>query len=125
LAPPSELLASLAVAVGTSTWLACPHPKSDFAPTLIDLLQLHWTWVTLTVCGEGGLLQPATSSYLVRDTGNCSPRNMRSTLSQIPATAELLTSANMPLAVLVQPLALLEPGEEPVQVGSFASPRAV
>jgi protein transport protein SEC24 len=77
------------------------------------------------VCGEGGLLQPATSSYLVRDTGNCSPRNMRSTLSQIPATAELLTSANMPLAVLVQPLALLEPGEEPVQVGSFASPRAV
>ncbi|KAJ7979721.1 Protein transport protein Sec24-like [Quillaja saponaria] len=62
---------------------------------------------------------PATSDYIVRDTGNCSPRYMRCTISQIPCTAELLTSSGMQLALLVQPLALPHPSEEPIQVVDF------
>ncbi|KAG7992093.1 hypothetical protein I3843_02G110500 [Carya illinoinensis] len=59
---------------------------------------------------------PATSDYIVRDTGNCSPRYMRCTISQIPCTADLLTTSGMQLALLIQPMALSHPSEEPVQV---------
>ncbi|KAL0441859.1 UNVERIFIED_CONTAM: protein transport protein Sec24-like CEF [Sesamum radiatum] len=45
---------------------------------------------------------PATSEYIVKDTGNCSPRYIRCTINQ--------------LALLVQPLALPHPSEEPIQV---------
>jgi hypothetical protein len=40
-------------------------------------------------------------------------------LAQIPATGDLLNSSAMPLAVVVQPLALLEPGEDCVPVVDF------
>ncbi|KAB1218220.1 hypothetical protein CJ030_MR3G026100 [Morella rubra] len=62
---------------------------------------------------------PATSDYIVRDTGNCSPRYMRCTISQIPCTADLLTTSGMQLALLIQPLALPHLSEEPVQVVDF------
>ncbi|KAK7280562.1 hypothetical protein RJT34_25626 [Clitoria ternatea] len=62
---------------------------------------------------------PATSDYIVRDTGNCSPRYMKCTINQIPFTADLLTTSGMQLAMLVQPLALPHPSEEPIQVVDF------
>ncbi|EPS72258.1 hypothetical protein M569_02500 [Genlisea aurea] len=62
---------------------------------------------------------PATSDYIVRDTGNCSPRYMRCTINQIPCTADLLSTSAMQLALLVQPLALPHPSEEPIQVVDF------
>ncbi|PRQ36896.1 putative von Willebrand factor, type A, Zinc finger, Sec23/Sec24-type, sec23/Sec24, trunk [Rosa chinensis] len=62
---------------------------------------------------------PATSDYIVRDTGNCSPRYMRCTINQIPCTADLLTTSGMPLALLVEPFALPHPSEEPIQIVDF------
>ncbi|KAF4370869.1 hypothetical protein G4B88_012669 [Cannabis sativa] len=62
---------------------------------------------------------PATSDYVVNDNGNCSPRYMRCTINQIPCTADLLTTSGMPLALLVQPLALPHPSEEPIHVVDF------
>ncbi|MED6107551.1 hypothetical protein PIB30_015082 [Stylosanthes scabra] len=62
---------------------------------------------------------PATSDYIVRDTGNCSPRYMRCTINQIPFTSDLLGTSGMQLALLVQPLALPHPSEEPIQVVDF------
>ncbi|KAJ0013418.1 hypothetical protein Pint_20562 [Pistacia integerrima] len=62
---------------------------------------------------------PATSDYIVRDTGNCSPRYMRCTISQIPCTNDLLATSGMQLALLVQPLALPHPSEEAIQVVDF------
>ncbi|KAK8628544.1 hypothetical protein V6N13_009131 [Hibiscus sabdariffa] len=59
---------------------------------------------------------PATSDYIVRDTGNCSPRYMRCTINQTPCTADLLTTLGMQWALLVQPMALPHPSEEPIQV---------
>ncbi|XP_071724214.1 protein transport protein SEC24 C-like, partial [Rutidosis leptorrhynchoides] len=58
---------------------------------------------------------PATTDYIVRDTGNCSPRYMRCSINQIPCTVDLLTTSGMQLALLVQPLALLHPSEDPIQ----------
>ncbi|KAE9611541.1 putative von Willebrand factor, type A, Zinc finger, Sec23/Sec24-type, sec23/Sec24, trunk [Lupinus albus] len=62
---------------------------------------------------------PATSDYIVRDTGNCSPRYMRCTINQIPFTADLLSTSGMQLAMLVQPLALPHPSEDPIHVVDF------
>ncbi|CAH9127236.1 unnamed protein product [Cuscuta epithymum] len=62
---------------------------------------------------------PATSDYIVRDTGNCSPRYMRCTINQIPCTLDLLTTSEMQLALLVQPLALSHSSEEPIKVIDF------
>ncbi|CAH1447558.1 unnamed protein product [Lactuca virosa] len=59
--------------------------------------------------------EPATSDFIVRDTGNCSPRYMRCTINQIPCTSDLLNTSGMQLALLVQPLALPHPSEEPIQ----------
>lgn len=62
---------------------------------------------------------PATSDFVVKDTGNCSPRYMRCTINQIPCSVDLLTTSSMPLALLVQPLAVPHPSEEPIQVVDF------
>ncbi|KAL8153605.1 hypothetical protein V2J09_011365 [Rumex salicifolius] len=62
---------------------------------------------------------PATSEFIARDTGNCSPRYMRCTVNQIPCTKDLLATSGMQLALLVQPLALPHPSEEPIQVVDF------
>ncbi|XP_047956910.1 protein transport protein Sec24-like At4g32640 [Salvia hispanica] len=62
---------------------------------------------------------PATSTYIVKDNGNCSPRYMRCTLNQVPCTVDLLSTSKMQLALLVQPLALPHPSEEPIHVVDF------
>ncbi|THU46580.1 hypothetical protein C4D60_Mb09t06430 [Musa balbisiana] len=62
---------------------------------------------------------PATSNFIVKDTGNCSPRLMRCTMNQIPCTGDLLSTSSMPLALMVQPLALPHPSEEPIQIVDF------
>ncbi|KAL3338292.1 hypothetical protein AABB24_030437 [Solanum stoloniferum] len=62
---------------------------------------------------------PASSDYIVWDTGNCSPRFMRCTVNQIPCTSDLLTTSAMQLSLLVQPLALPHPSEQPIQVVDF------
>ncbi|KAJ9547905.1 hypothetical protein OSB04_020448 [Centaurea solstitialis] len=59
---------------------------------------------------------PATSEFIVKDTGNCSPRYMRCTINQIACTSDLLTTSGMQLALLVQPLALPHQSEEPIQI---------
>ncbi|XP_027095162.2 protein transport protein SEC24 C [Coffea arabica] len=62
---------------------------------------------------------PATSDYIVRDTGNCSPRYMRCTINQVPCTVDLLNTSAMQMALLVQPMALPHPSEEPIQIVDF------
>ena len=56
----------------------------------------------------------AGSPFVARDIGSCSPRFMRATMHAVPTTSDLLSSSGLPLAVLVSPLALPGPGEEPV-----------
>ncbi|XP_077250435.1 protein transport protein SEC24 C-like [Tasmannia lanceolata] len=68
---------------------------------------------------QAGYPPPATSDYIVKDTGNCSPRYMRCTINQVPCSGDLLTTSSMQLALMVQPLALPHPSEEPIQVVDF------
>ncbi|XP_011628219.1 protein transport protein Sec24-like At4g32640 [Amborella trichopoda] len=68
---------------------------------------------------QANLPPSAASNYIVKDYGNCSPRYIRSTIYQIPCTGDLLTTSSMPLALMIQPLALPHPSEEPIQVVDF------
>ncbi|XP_042467740.1 protein transport protein Sec24-like At4g32640 isoform X2 [Zingiber officinale] len=61
----------------------------------------------------------ATSIFVVKDNGNCSPRLMRCTLNQIPCTGDLLSTSSMPFALMVQPLALPHPSDDPIPVVDF------
>ncbi|KAJ4964766.1 hypothetical protein NE237_016615 [Protea cynaroides] len=86
-----------------------PRPVPGSSVILFETRQANQT----------NLPPPATSDYIVKDTGNCSPRFMRCTINQIPCTGDLLTSSGMQLALMVQPLALPHPSEEPIQVVDF------
>ena len=59
-----------------------------------------------------GLLRHTRS---VRDTGNASPRYMRMTLNYVPASHDLLRTSQMPLGVIIQPFAIPEAGDDPIQ----------
>ncbi|CAK9882645.1 unnamed protein product [Sphagnum jensenii] len=85
-----------------------PRPQPTVTPV---------TYVT-RVENQSNVPPSATSSFIVRDTGNCSPRMMRCTLNMIPCSGDLLSTSGMPLALMVQPLAL-DPAEELIQVVDF------
>ncbi|KAL5994533.1 hypothetical protein ACLOJK_024586 [Asimina triloba] len=42
---------------------------------------------------QANIPPPATSDYIVKDSGNCSPRYMRCTINQIPCSGDLLTTS--------------------------------
>lgn len=68
------------------------------------------------LAGQHNKPPPAASRFLVRDWGSCSPRYIRSTLNDVPFSNELLTSSGMTLALVVSPLALPDPGDDPIAV---------
>jgi len=63
-----------------------------------------------------GAPPPAVSRFVAVDEGNCSPRFMRLTVNHVANTADLLNTSNLPLAVILSPLAQISPEEEPVPV---------
>ncbi|KAF2910869.1 protein transport protein SEC24 B isoform X2 [Oryza sativa Japonica Group] len=69
--------------------------------------------------GQAAIPPAASSEFIVKDTGNCSPRLMRCTVNQIPCTGDLLTTSGMPLSLMVQPFSLPHPSEEPIQLVDF------
>ncbi|KAL5204376.1 hypothetical protein ABZP36_009247 [Zizania latifolia] len=104
-----------------------PHAGTQVStPSKIDPNQIPRpmaeTSVTIFETRQGGqaTIPPAASSeFIVKDTGNCSPRLMRCTVNQIPCTGDLLTTSAMPLALMVQPFSLPHPSEEPIQLVDF------
>ncbi|KAJ4872629.1 Protein transport protein Sec24-like [Raphanus sativus] len=86
-----------------------PRPGSSSSPVVFETRHSN----------QANPPPPATSDYIVKDTGNCSPRYMRCTINQIPCTVDLLSTSGMQLALMVQPLALSHPSEEPIQVVDF------
>ncbi|KAG1331481.1 Protein transport protein Sec24-like [Cocos nucifera] len=86
-----------------------PRPVPSTSPTLFETRQGN----------QANIPPPATSDFIVKDNGNCSPRLMRCTMNQIPCTGDLLSTSSMPLALMVQPFVLPHPSEEPIQVVDF------
>ncbi|KAJ5156008.1 hypothetical protein N7492_008811 [Penicillium capsulatum] len=62
---------------------------------------------------------PASIPFVAHDQGNSSPKYARLTLNSIPSTADFLSSTGLPLGMVLQPLAPLDPGEQPIPVLDF------
>ncbi|GMH37330.1 hypothetical protein BSKO_05203 [Bryopsis sp. KO-2023] len=71
------------------------------------------------VKGQHQVPPQACAKAIVKDVGNASPKYMRLSLNNVPATSELVNQVTVPLVVFVQPLALPSPEEEPIQVVDF------
>jgi protein transport protein SEC24 len=87
-------------------------PKSRDVPA-----QYYFDHVYPTM--ERHLPPPATIPFVAHDQGNSSPKFARLTLNNIPSTAESLASTGLPLGLILQPLASLQAGEQPVPVLDF------
>lgn len=68
---------------------------------------------------EQHLPPPAAISYVAYDQGNSSPKYAQLTLNDIPTSAEALASTSLPLGIVLQPLAPLSLGEQPIPVLDF------
>ncbi|KAK8447678.1 hypothetical protein SEVIR_8G126200v4 [Setaria viridis] len=112
---------------GTPTMPYSPHAGTQVStPSKIDPTQIPRPIPEASVIiyetrqgGQATVPPAASSEFIVKDTGNCSPRLMRCTVNQIPCTGDLLTTSAMPLALMVQPFALPHPSEEPIQLVDF------
>ena len=64
---------------------------------------------------------PASVSFVAFDQGNSSPKYARLTMNNIPSTSDALHSTGLPLGLLLQPLAPLQPGELEIPVLDFGN----
>ncbi|KAH8693024.1 Sec23/Sec24 family protein [Talaromyces proteolyticus] len=62
---------------------------------------------------------PASIPFITHDQGNSSPKFARLTLNNIPATSEFFNSTGLPMGLILQPLARLDAGEQPVPLIDF------
>lgn len=62
---------------------------------------------------------PAAIPFVAQDQGNSSPKYARLTLNNIPTTSDFLGSTGLPLGMVLQPLAQLDSGEQPIPVLDF------
>ncbi|TDZ54575.1 Uncharacterized protein CTRI78_v006216 [Colletotrichum trifolii] len=87
-------------------------------PVARDVLQQHY-FANVYPTFEKHLPPPATVSYVAYDQGNASPKFARLTLNSIPASAEGHALTGVPMGLLLQPLAPLQPGELEIPVLDF------
>lgn len=68
---------------------------------------------------EQHLPPPAAVPFVAFDQGNSSPKFARLSLNNIPASSDALAATSLPLGLVLQPLAPLQEGEQPIPVLDF------
>jgi protein transport protein SEC24 len=71
---------------------------------------------------EQHLPPPGAVPFVALDQGNSSPRFARLTLNNIPHTSEALAATALPLGLVLQPLAAMQPGEPAIPLLDFGEP---
>lgn len=79
----------------------------------------HHYQTTIYPTMEKHLPPPAAVPFVAYDQGNSAPKFARLTVNNIPSTAESLNSTALPLGLILQPLASLQEGENPIPVLDF------
>ncbi|ORZ38983.1 hypothetical protein BCR44DRAFT_124149 [Catenaria anguillulae PL171] len=91
-------------------------PNNIPSPVDVQALdQAAYTSEPYRTCSKTMPPLPSTR-FRVFDEGIASPRFVRMTTYNVPATEELLAQSMLPLGCIVQPLAELEPGEAEIEV---------
>ncbi|EER23231.1 Sec23/Sec24 family protein [Coccidioides posadasii C735 delta SOWgp] len=120
---PAQRTPGLQPTHGTGDGSVATHGKVDPAhvpgvPPSRDIpaqYYLHHVYPTM----ERHRPPPAAIPFIAHDQGNSSPKFARLTLNNIPSTADLLSSTSLPLGMVLQPLAPLDPGEQTIPVLDF------
>lgn len=69
---------------------------------------------------EKGLTPPlVTTKFITRDYGNASPRFIRSTMYNVPATPEMMKQTGVPFGLVISPFAPVQEGEIEPPVSDF------
>lgn len=87
-------------------------PRSRDVPAQYYLDHIYHTM-------EQHLPPPGAIPFVAYDQGNSSPKFARLTLNNIPSSSDALAATALPLGLLLQPLAPIAPGEQPIPVLDF------
>ena len=68
---------------------------------------------------EQHLPPPSSVPFVGNDQGNSTPKYARLTLNNIPSSSDALNTIALPLGLILQPLAPIQPGEQPIPVLDF------
>lgn len=68
--------------------------------------------------GKGKLPPPATSRFVVKDEGNASPHYLRSTSYSVPHSVEMIKETDLPIGLVITPLAVGGPRDTPLSLGT-------
>ena len=90
-------------------------PRSRDGPAQYYLDHLYHTM-------EQHLPPPSAIPFVAYDQGNSSPKYARLTLNNIPSSSEALNATSLPLGLVLQPLAPIQSGEQPIPVLDFGEP---
>lgn len=91
-------------------------------PSLPELREADQrVWRTNPFCSwDNRITNPSSQTdYTCIDQGNSTPKFSRLTLPLVPTTAEILDKTELPLALVLQPLAQQRPEEMPVPIVDF------
>ncbi|KAJ6152471.1 hypothetical protein N7497_006790 [Penicillium chrysogenum] len=86
---------------------------------VLSLLQAELTQSIFPASRDRATYPLTAIPFVAQDQGNSSPKYARLTLNNIPSASDFLTSTGLPLGMILQPLAPLDPGEQPIPVLDF------
>lgn len=105
--------------------MAAPPPQRrldpDQMPNPIQVMGENQRAITTPfVTNEAGLVPPlVTTKFVVHDQGNSSPRLIRSTMYNVPATADMIKQTSVPFSLIISPFARELEGEIQAPIVDF------
>ncbi|XP_060880025.1 protein transport protein Sec24D-like isoform X2 [Metopolophium dirhodum] len=107
---------------GTPAYMGQPAPSRrldpDQMPSPVQVIQddqLSKSGLFLT--NQRGLVPPlVTTDFTVQDSGNASPRLIRSTMYCVPTTTDIIKQTSVPFGLVISPLAKMKSDEYPLPI---------
>ncbi|KAI7816333.1 Sec23/Sec24 trunk domain-containing protein [Gamsiella multidivaricata] len=81
--------------------------------------QVEWDEKPFMTSSRTHVTPLASSDFMAIDEGNCNPRFFRMTTYNVPNTEELLNTSQLPMGLIIQPLANLRANEAPIETVDF------
>ncbi|KAG0300638.1 COPII coat Sec23p-Sfb3p heterodimer component [Dissophora globulifera] len=102
---------------GSKSRIDPDHIPSPVAVQEAD--QIEWDDKPFITSSRTHYTPLASSDFMAIDEGNCNPRFFRMTTYNIPNTEDLLNTSQLPLGLVIQPLAKLRADEAPIETVDF------
>ncbi|KAI7817471.1 Sec23/Sec24 trunk domain-containing protein [Gamsiella multidivaricata] len=81
--------------------------------------QEEWNQKPFVTSSRTNATPLASSDFMAVDGGNCNPRFFRMTTYNLPNTEDLLNTSQLPMGLVIQPLAQLRADEAPIETVDF------